>query len=803
MPPIIKDSDTLTATRETMRSGSAAGSSGDSGVKQQPVALEIPITVNGARTIEGSEKREPFSESTKTVLVFGSGAVIRLSSTLSAGQLLFLTNERTKKEVVCQVVKSKNYRNVSGYVELEFTEPAVGFWGMRFPGDRIGPSPQAAPEAVRPPAGNGTPTVSRPVPAKTEQRSASSVPSAVAAKPTVPAPTAKNLDSKPAESKPTAPAVPAHAKPASSVPVAAVPTSLASDAPLVEPWLKKREPASRVPVVPRPAAPPEPSAKSEEAESSLPAARNFEISRPSDKPASIFAPSEAPSNLAKVNLSSLAPFFEVKPASLDVPPPQAPPAKEGETEELKQHTARLQEELSKMQFAEPAASLAAEPTVETPSAPAGEQSVLLPKADPVHESPVRLLESSGASNAEPLLPELPEVDEPSKDASPTATSALESLEQEELKIPAWLAPLAHNASAPSSTEELILREKAKRRAERPPSEEITAELAMPVEKEHAAESRVPQFGNALPFEEVKSAGESSSKKSGKGMLFGAIAAGLLVLAGGGWWYMNQQSAGVHASVPAVQAPTASPTSQDLPTNSPKEAASETIPSAHGDTAALQPKPAANSNAPVHSASNPSGSAPSSSPAASVRNLKATSNALSGGSVVTAASSAQPEPVPAEIKKPVLGEVHLARPKVSQKRTVQAGVEPDAGISLSEDQPEGEADSLGAGLAIGNKQPAAPAAPVAIGGDVKQAKLISSVPPVYPTLAKTQHVSGAVTIDALIDANGRVTTMKVISGPTLLQQAAMDALKQWKYQPAKLDGKTVPMHLSVTIQFRLQ
>src|ERR1700741_5152292 len=105
----------------------------------QPGALEISVTVNGARTVEGSDKREPFSETTQTVLVFGNGAVIRLNSGVAAGQLLFLTNEKTKKEVVCQVVKSKNYRNVSGYVELEFTEPAVGFWGMRFPSDRAVP----------------------------------------------------------------------------------------------------------------------------------------------------------------------------------------------------------------------------------------------------------------------------------------------------------------------------------------------------------------------------------------------------------------------------------------------------------------------------------------------------------------------------------------------------------------------------------------------------------------------------------------------------------------------------------------
>jgi protein TonB len=74
---------------------------------------------------------------------------------------------------------------------------------------------------------------------------------------------------------------------------------------------------------------------------------------------------------------------------------------------------------------------------------------------------------------------------------------------------------------------------------------------------------------------------------------------------------------------------------------------------------------------------------------------------------------------------------------------------------------------------------------------------------YPALAKNQHVEGDVRVDALIDATGHVSAMKVVSGATLLHQAAMDALRQWKYQPALLDGKPVPMHLTVTIQFRLQ
>jgi protein TonB len=128
---------------------------------------------------------------------------------------------------------------------------------------------------------------------------------------------------------------------------------------------------------------------------------------------------------------------------------------------------------------------------------------------------------------------------------------------------------------------------------------------------------------------------------------------------------------------------------------------------------------------------------------------------------------------------------------------------DPGLALSTDQPETTNESLGAGLAVGSKGPAAPAAPIPVGGAVVQAQLLSRVAPTYPQLAKNQHISGDVRIDALIDANGHVTTMKVISGPTLLHQAAMDALKQWKYQPASLDGKPVPMHLTVTLQFRLQ
>src|SRR6266581_3448474 len=167
MSPTVKENEILAAKPDTaQRPAPTSALPGDAAIKQQPVALEVPVTVNGARTVEGSDKREPFSETTKTVLVIGNGAVIRLSSSVAPGQLLFLTNEKTKKEVVCQVVKSKNYRSLSGYVELEFTESVVGFWGMRFPGDRISSAPQPgapAPVSVGSTLASSLPPAPRPV----------------------------------------------------------------------------------------------------------------------------------------------------------------------------------------------------------------------------------------------------------------------------------------------------------------------------------------------------------------------------------------------------------------------------------------------------------------------------------------------------------------------------------------------------------------------------------------------------------------------------------------------------------------
>ena len=116
--------------------------------RTNPVALEVPVSVAGARPIVSKDKRELFTEETTTVVVFRDGAVIQLSAAVTVGQLLFLTEKRSKKEVVCQVVHKRSHRPTACFVELEFTEPEENFWGVSFPAEPDSAQVPPAAEAV-------------------------------------------------------------------------------------------------------------------------------------------------------------------------------------------------------------------------------------------------------------------------------------------------------------------------------------------------------------------------------------------------------------------------------------------------------------------------------------------------------------------------------------------------------------------------------------------------------------------------------------------------------------------------------
>ncbi len=87
--------------------------------------------------------------------------------------------------------------------------------------------------------------------------------------------------------------------------------------------------------------------------------------------------------------------------------------------------------------------------------------------------------------------------------------------------------------------------------------------------------------------------------------------------------------------------------------------------------------------------------------------------------------------------------------------------------------------------------------------VSDPKLITSTRPVYPPLAKQGNVEGDVLISADVDATGKVVGAKVVSGPMYLREAAVDAVRNWKYEPATLNGKPTIGQITVKIQFRLK
>jgi protein TonB len=97
-------------------------------------------------------------------------------------------------------------------------------------------------------------------------------------------------------------------------------------------------------------------------------------------------------------------------------------------------------------------------------------------------------------------------------------------------------------------------------------------------------------------------------------------------------------------------------------------------------------------------------------------------------------------------------------------------------------------------------PKAAAQRIRVGGNVQEAKIISKPLPVYPEIAKTAHIQGTVLLHAIIGKDGRVAQLQFISGPPLLMRSAMDAVREWRYQPTLLNGDPVEVDTTISVVF---
>lgn len=94
-------------------------------------------------------------------------------------------------------------------------------------------------------------------------------------------------------------------------------------------------------------------------------------------------------------------------------------------------------------------------------------------------------------------------------------------------------------------------------------------------------------------------------------------------------------------------------------------------------------------------------------------------------------------------------------------------------------------------------------PVRVGGSVMAPNQIRKVQPVYPEEARAAGVKGVVILEAIIDQQGRVSEVRVLRSLPLLDEAAIDAVRQWEYTPTMLNGLPVPIVMTVTVQFALE
>jgi protein TonB len=92
--------------------------------------------------------------------------------------------------------------------------------------------------------------------------------------------------------------------------------------------------------------------------------------------------------------------------------------------------------------------------------------------------------------------------------------------------------------------------------------------------------------------------------------------------------------------------------------------------------------------------------------------------------------------------------------------------------------------------------------VNISSGVAAGMLLQKTQPVYPPIAKAARVQGTVVLQAKISKTGSIDDLRVISGPAMLQQAALDAVKSWRYRPYLLNNEPVEVETTVNVIFTL-
>jgi protein TonB len=160
-------------------------------------------------------------------------------------------------------------------------------------------------------------------------------------------------------------------------------------------------------------------------------------------------------------------------------------------------------------------------------------------------------------------------------------------------------------------------------------------------------------------------------------------------------------------------------------------------------------------------------------------------------------------VPKVPPKPVTPETSFVAPvevqEIKPEESLDLGIEGGVTGGVEGGVPGGVVGGVVGGLP---DAPPPPQQAVRVGGQIKEPKKLKNVNPVYPDIARQARVQGVVILECTISPQGKVTNVTVLRGIALLDQAAIDAVKQWVYTPTLLNGVPVPVIMTVTVNFKL-
>jgi TonB family protein len=409
--------------------------------------------------------------------------------------------------------------------------------------------------------------------------------------------------------------------------------------------------------------------------------------------------------------------------------------------------------------------------------------------------PLSPVERRIESAASPVTKTAPPVDPSPASAPPVPSLSLTELQGDDDSESSVAAATITAPSAPSLPE--AEDERAPAGSSSQSSRKIFGNFAASAS---ASPSESAAFGARLD----SGLGTSESRDAGSNQNWMLIAASIGVLVvglGAGIFYFRQHPAAATSSVrnsaAAVQ-PVPSGSSQ-LPAITP---AGQPYMAANGEPNSGVRSTATPDRSGKATAAAPANSSPAnSSPAISPNDAKGSEAKIPGSAPNHGPASAK-QPAPG-VTPDMMSNALSARPTTSMRGDEgQADNAPAVDPSVSASGTTALAGISAPNAASLPSPEMKPEGPVKIGGNVKAPHLISSVMPQYPPVARSSGQQGDVVIETTINKSGNVVGMHVVSGPASLRNAAMDALRRWKYEPSKLDGEPVEVQMQVTIKFRL-